>query len=360
MDISIIRAPHIGILRRNVNRSPVTQDTDGIIRLTHNAGNGVRKEFQFLSGIDVGVGNIRISIAHQETLFACDGNRVTRIHGAQAEEIIIVHIFNEHILVGSRLCQITGQGNGQRLVRSANALLAAGEDQIVARDIGLVGIIQRIVDSLFGIQAHVAFCIVLRGINVAHVDGGLLTSCVLAARYENMAACLHVQRTASLDAQGQIALDLKGRQVAVCVLLDSNIRSAHIHELLHVFNAFVSGQLIYGNRGSRVIKGTYCTLGCMQGDVPAQYISCPLRQHTASAVGIHHLVTDGVKHHVLCPFKGGVGRLGCQILIGDVIRQIRIGISVLGIFIGSSVFQISIRRCIAIVLGILLRFLRIG
>ena len=224
----------------------------------------------------------------------------------------------------------------------------------------MISIIQRIVDSLFGIQAHVAFCIVLRGINVAHVDGRMFPGCVLAARYENMAACLHVQRTASLDAQGHIAFDLKGRQVAVCVLLDSNIRSAHIHKLLHVFNAFVSGQLIYGNRSGRVIKGTYCTLGCMQGDVSAQDISCPISQHTAAAVGIHHLVADGVKHHVLRPLKGGVGRLGYQILIGDIIRQIRTGIGVLGIFIGSSVFQIGIRRCIAIVLGILLRFLCIG
>ena len=53
-------------------------------------------------------------------------------------------------------------------------------------------------------------------------------------------------------------------------------------------------------------------------------------------------------------------RLLNQLFISRICRQIRIGVGVLGIFIGSGIFQIGVRRGVIGVLCILLRTLRIG
>ena len=124
-------ALYIGGSRRDVHRGAVIQDANRMIRIAHNAALGVRFEFQFLSGIDVGFGNIRISIAHLEALITFNGNRIFCVHGSQAENISIVHILDEHILVGPCLYQIPVQGNGQRFARGADAFCTAGEDQVI-------------------------------------------------------------------------------------------------------------------------------------------------------------------------------------------------------------------------------------
>ena len=74
-------APDIGRPRRNVYRSPVIQDTNGIIRLAYNAGSGICQEYQILSCVDVGFGNI--GSAHLEAHFAIQGNRISSVHSAQ-------------------------------------------------------------------------------------------------------------------------------------------------------------------------------------------------------------------------------------------------------------------------------------
>ena len=69
----------------------------------------------------------------------------------------------------------------------------------------------------------------------------------------------------------------------------------------------------------------------------AQHIGGPIRLVGAAAVLVHHLVADGVKHHVLRPFEGWMLRLVLQSLIVGVCRQIGVGISVLGILGGGLV-----------------------
>ena len=205
---SAMDAPDIRGSRFDVHRSTVIQDADRIARFAHNAGRFVRIKHQRLAGLDVGFRNPRIGVAHLESLFACNGNRVSCEHGPQAEIIAIVHVFDEDIFVGPGLCQIPGKGNGQRLAGSADALLPAGQSQVVGPDIGSIYICC-VVDSLFRIQAHIALCAVIRGINRSHLDGGMLC-CILTTRHGNVPAGLHVQRTGCLDAQRQIALDLEG------------------------------------------------------------------------------------------------------------------------------------------------------
>ena len=205
---SVMDAPDIRGSRFDVHRSTVIQDADRIARFAHNAGRFVRIKHQRLACLDVGFRNPRIGAAHLEALFACNGNRVSCEHGPQAEIIVIVHVFNEHIFVGPGLCQIPGQGNGQRLILFADALLAAGQSQVVSPDIGSI-YIRCIVDALFRIQAHIALCAVIRGVNRSHLDGGMLCR-ILTARHGDVAAGLHVQRTGCPDAQRQIALDLEG------------------------------------------------------------------------------------------------------------------------------------------------------
>ena len=269
LDVGVVHAFDIGGLRRDVHRSAVVQDADCILPVilpvTHDAGCFVRDELQFLSGVDVGVGDLRIGAAHQEAIFAAQGNRVFREHGAQAENIVL-HILDEHILVGARLGQIPGKGYGQRLVRRADALFAAGDDQVLARDIGLVGSIvsKRVGDALRGIQAHVARCTVLRGVDGVYVDGGVLARRIGSARHGDVAARLYVQRAffhsaaflirfvLQVDAQRHIALDREGLHVAVGVFLDRDVGSARIHELLHVVNAVFACQVFHFNRGGLV------------------------------------------------------------------------------------------------------------
>ena len=205
---SVMDAPDIRGSRFDVHRGAVIQDADRIARFAHNAGGLVRIEHQLLAGLDVGFRNPRIGAAHLEALFACNGNRVSCEHGSQAEIIAIVHVFDEDIFVGPGLCQIPGQGNGQRLILFADALLAAGQSQVVSPDIGSI-YIRCIVDALFRIQAHIALCAVIRGVNRSHLDGGMLCR-ILTARHGDVAAGLHVQRTGCPDAKRQIALDLEG------------------------------------------------------------------------------------------------------------------------------------------------------
>ena len=264
---AILDTPNRSGLRCKAYRTPVIQDADRIILVinntAHDAGFGVRQELQFLSSVDVGSGNIRVGLAHQEALFAGERNRVFRKHGSQAEIIIVVHVFDEHILVSSRLGHIPGQGNSERLVRRADALRASGDDQVLARDIGIIyGLC--VVDSQFRMQTHVALLIVLRGVYRAYVDGGMIPFRVLAASYRDIAACLYVQRAffhsvASLirfflqeDAQRHIALDREGQQIAVFIAIGSDVGSAHLHELLHVFNSVVACQIFHFNRGGLV------------------------------------------------------------------------------------------------------------
>ena len=99
LNVRISHAPDMGGLCRDVHRCPVIQDTNRVILLAHNAVFSV--ELQLLSGVNVRVGNLRIGSTHRESLVASQGNRILCQHGAQAENIIIVHIFDEHILVGT-------------------------------------------------------------------------------------------------------------------------------------------------------------------------------------------------------------------------------------------------------------------
>ena len=130
--------------------------------------------------------------------------------------------------------------------------------------------------------------------------------------------------------------------------------------MLHVFNTFVSDQIFRGNRYGLVGKGAYCTRGGKQSNILAQNVGSPFRLGASAAVGVHHLFADGVEHHILCPFKGGIRRLVHQVLISVICRQIRIGVGVLGIFISSGVFQIRFRRIVLDILGILLCALSIS
>ena len=122
---------YIGRFRRNVHRSTVIQDANWVIFLAHNTGSFVRFELQRLSGVNVRFGNILIGTAHLEALITFNGNRIFCVHGSQAENISIVHILDEHILVGPCLYQIPVQGNGQRFARGADAFCTAGEDQVI-------------------------------------------------------------------------------------------------------------------------------------------------------------------------------------------------------------------------------------
>ena len=57
-------APDIGGFRCDIHRPPVIQNADRIVRLAHNTGIGVGFKFQFLSGVDVRLGNICVGLAH--------------------------------------------------------------------------------------------------------------------------------------------------------------------------------------------------------------------------------------------------------------------------------------------------------
>ena len=210
---------------------------------------------------------------------AIQGNSISRRHGPQAEEIGIVHVLNEDILVCPCLCYIPGQGNGQRLVRLADALLAAGEDQVSACNIGIIYCFC-VVDSLCGMQAHVIRFIARLSVDGAHVDDrmNIIAHCLGTSRYEDIAARLHVEsacflRTAFLtifffqeDAQRHIACDRKGLHpggsVFVHRLFYFDIGSAHVQELLHICNGIASGQLLPGNRFRLIGKSAH-TLGCI-------------------------------------------------------------------------------------------------
>ena len=139
----------MGGSRRDVHVGAVIQDADSVTRIAHDAGFRICLELQLLSCIDVGIGNIRVCVAHLEALFTIQGNSIPSKHGSQTEKIIIFHIPNKHVFIGTGLYQITAQGNVQRLCRSSDALHTADEDQVVARDIGLVAI-KCVVDSFFG------------------------------------------------------------------------------------------------------------------------------------------------------------------------------------------------------------------
>ena len=344
LNVRISHAPDMGGLRRNVHRRPVIQDANRIILLAHNTVFSI--ELQRLSGVNVRVGNIRIGTAHHEALVASQGNRILCQHGAQAENIIIVHILDEHILIGSGFCHIPGQENGQGLIRSTDALFAAGEDQVITYDIGIIlGLC--IVDSLFGIQTHVARRAVLSGVNRSHVDGRMLPGHIFSASYKDIASRLYIQSTstAGLYAQRHIAPNFESRQLVTSIPLDSNVCSAHIQELLHVFNAFVSFQILHGNRGGLVVKGTHRSLRRSQSHILTQNIGRPFRLNAAAAIRVHHFIADSIEHHILCPFKGGISCLSYQIRIGDVIRQIRICVGVLGILVRDGIrLQILVCR----------------
>ena len=139
----------MGGSRRDVHVGAVIQDADSVTRIAHDAGFRICLELQLLSCIDVGIGNIRVCVAHLEALFTIQGNSIPSKHGSQTEIIIIFHIPNKHVFIGTGLYQITAQGNVQRLCRSSDALHTADENQVVARDIGLVAI-KCVVDSFFG------------------------------------------------------------------------------------------------------------------------------------------------------------------------------------------------------------------
>ena len=339
-DICVIHALDIGRLRRDVHRGAIVQDADCMSRITHNTSIGFGVELQCLSGVDVGLGDFPVGIAHQEALVAIQGNGIFGEHGSQTEIIVIVRVLDEHIFVGPDLCHIPGQVDCQGLVRRADALLATGEDQVLTLDVRPVGICEIIVDSQFGMQAHIA---ILSGVNRAHLEGRVLPVFVLAARHGDIAARLHIESAAGLDAQGHIALDLKGRQIACCVLLGGDIRSTRIHKLLHVVNFIIPGQLLHSNSGGRVGESTHCALGRTQRDVLAQDIGSPFRLDAAAAVLVHQLVADGVKHHVLGPLKVRICCLIRQGFIGGVIRQIIACVGVLRVLVCGCILQIPLR-----------------
>ena len=139
----------MGEPRRDVHVGAVIQHADSVTGIAYDAGFRVRLELQRLSCIDVGIGNIRVCIAHLEALFTIQGNSIPSEHGSQTEEIITIHILDEHIFISTDLYQVTAQGNVQRLGRSSDALRTADENQIISRNIGLVAI-KCVIDSFFG------------------------------------------------------------------------------------------------------------------------------------------------------------------------------------------------------------------
>ena len=163
LDIGVVHAFDMsGIRRRDIHHSAVVQDADGIVRITHNAGIdnagiGVRVELQCLSGVDVGLCDSRVGIAHQEALVAGEGNRVAREHGAQAEIRIVLYVFDIYALniilvAGAGVSQFPGEGNRQGLIRRANAPLdAAPKKEIFPRDIRRIEVICRVINSLCGV-----------------------------------------------------------------------------------------------------------------------------------------------------------------------------------------------------------------
>ena len=363
-DIRVAHAFQIGHARcLDIHRGAVVQDADGVELLAHDAGRRIRLEGQRLAGVDIGGGNVRIGVAHLEALVALDGDGIARVHGAQAERIVILHVLDEHALVGPGLGEIPGQGNGQRLVRRADALFAAGEDQVVSRDIGL-GCGLRVVDALVGIQAHVAR---RGGVDGAHVDRGVVPFRVGAARHGDIAARLHVQRAAGLDAQGHIALDHEFRQIAVFPH-SRDIGSPHAHELLHLGNArILVCQRVHGNLGGLVGNGAY-RLGGRQRDILAQDVGGASRLRAAAAGLVHQRVADGVEHHVLRPRIGGILRLVLHFLIFLVHSKISVRARIPLEFVCVDALQIFLRRFVILIREIILmtfgcelrRFLRVG
>ena len=218
----------------DIYRSPVIQDANRIIVTVNNftydataSDVGVCYKFQFFTGVDIGLGNVLIRvrvvrITHLEALIAIQRNSVSCVHGSQSENIILLHVLDVHIFGSSGLCQIPGQGNGQRLVRSSNTcpfvavntyfFFTADEKQVFACYIGLIVIIslQVIVNSLCRIQTHVTLCVVICGVNGSHVDGRMLTCLIGTACYGDISARLHVESATRLDAQGQIAFNREG------------------------------------------------------------------------------------------------------------------------------------------------------
>ena len=343
---------HIGGVRHDVHPGAVIENAEGIRRLAHDAENGIRLEIQILARVDIGRGKVGVGIAHLEAAPAVEGNRVSRVHGAQTE-IRVFHVLDEDILLGPRPYQIPGQGNGQRLRLGADALLASREEQIVSRDIGRVGI-QRVVDALVGVQAHVALC----G-GVAHVEGGVFPGLVGAPRHGDIAARVHGQRSGRPHAQRHIGRNHEGRHIAVQVPHSLDIGSVRIHELLHALDLLASGQIRHRNRRGGVGNGAHRALARGQGDIPAQHIGRPLGLRAAAGIGVHQFFADGVKHHVLRPLEGGLRRLRHHILVGGVIRQVSVRVGVPGILVSGGILQIRFRRRVIGILGILLGALRV-
>ena len=318
-----------------------------MIRIAHNTSVGICQEHQVLPCVDIGFSNvlIRLVLTHQETHFTLQGNSISRVHGSQPEYIILLHVLDVHVFIGPSLCHIPCQGNGQRFIRGSNTFLAAGENQVVACDIGIICSFC-VVDALCGMQADISLCAVIRGVYSAHVDGRMVPFRIGTARHEDIAARLHVKSAIGLNSQRHIALNLEFRQLAVFPY-GSDIGSAHIHELLHAFNLLVSGKIRQGNLvGDRVVKGAHCALGRSQSDIIlGQDISEPIRLRTATASFINQRVADGVEHHFFRPFEGAFLRIRLiyQVFIFGVRLKISFCIDVLGILVRDSIrFQILV------------------
>ena len=214
-------------LCRNIHSCPVIQNADSIILLTDNASGRIRIEFQLLSGIDVRISNIAACTAHQETFFTMQRKRIASIHSTQSQELIIIHVANKDIFVSAYLGKFSlfpGKGNSQGLISRADTLFSTSQGQILTDDIGSISRL-RIIDTLVGMQAYIA---ILSGRNTTHIDGRMLASCIGAPRHRDTAARCDIQRTAGFHAQGHIALDIKGQQIAICITVSRNISRRHI------------------------------------------------------------------------------------------------------------------------------------
>ena len=231
----------MGEPRRDVHVGAVIQHADSVTGIAYDAGFRVRLELQRLSCIDVGIGNIRVCIAHLEALFTIQGNSIPSEHGSQTEIIIIFYIPNKHVFIGTGLYQVTAQGNVQRLCRSSDALRTADKNQVVGRDIGLVAI-QCVVDSFFGKNAHVARCALLGCIDSANVNGRSFLLRIGAASHGDGATSLHVQYAAFLqiNPQWNVTHNLERLYIAVFVTIDGNIGGICVHKLLHICNIICS------------------------------------------------------------------------------------------------------------------------
>ena len=239
---------NISGLSGNIDHRTVIQHTDGIIRIviTYDAAGFIRLKLQLLAGIDVRYSNIAIGTAHQETFFTVQGNRIAGVHGPQCQEPVHIHVADKDIFIRPRLGKFPRKRNIQRLVSRTNALLAAGEQQVSAFDIGVTAI-SGIVDTLVGMQTYITGCAILGSIDAAHINRGMLPCGIGAACHGNIATGLYIQCTSGLNAQGHIVTDVKGHQITAGITVSRNIGSRHIHELLHLGYAFITCQFVHGN-----------------------------------------------------------------------------------------------------------------